>query len=62
MEGRCMRCKANKEMKVGLIQKTKNGAFMAKGKCVECECNMAKIMSKDTATKVAQEHNIQLPE
>jgi hypothetical protein len=49
LEGRCMRCKENKEMKDFKLEKTKRGTFMAKGKCTKCGTNMAKILSVDQA-------------
>ena len=51
LEGRCMRCKENREMKDFKISPTKRGTFMAKGKCVKCGTNMAKILSKEQAEK-----------
>jgi hypothetical protein len=62
MQARCMKCKDNKDMKDIQIVKTKRGGFMAKGKCVQCECGMCKIMSKDQASQLASELNVQLPE
>jgi len=50
-EGRCMRCKENREMKDCKVEPTPRGTFMARGKCVKCGCNMAKILSKDQAAK-----------
>lgn len=46
---RCMRCKEQKEMVDPDVNKMKNNAFMAKGKCVDCGTNMAKILSKAQA-------------
>lgn len=46
LEGRCMRCKENREMKDVSIAPTKRGTFMAKGTCVKCGTKMAKILSK----------------
>ncbi len=51
IEGRCMRCKAQKVMKDVNMTQTSRGGYMAKGKCSECECGMCKIMSKDNALK-----------
>ena len=45
LEGRCMKCKESRPMKDFNLEKTKRGTFMAKGKCTECETNMAKILS-----------------
>lgn len=44
--GRCMRCKENKEMKDIEEVVMKNGMKAAKGKCVDCDCNMYKILGK----------------
>ena len=52
VEGRCMRCKEQKEMKDVQIVTTKRGGFMAKGKCKDCGCGMCKILSKDQAEKL----------
>ena len=52
LEGRCMRCKTNREMKDYKLEKTKRGTFMAKGTCVKCGCKMAKILSKDQAAEL----------
>ncbi|MFA5174127.1 MAG: DUF5679 domain-containing protein [Candidatus Pacearchaeota archaeon] len=52
LEGRCMRCKENREMKDVKIEPTKRGTFMARGKCVKCNTNMAKILSKEQAAQM----------
>jgi hypothetical protein len=52
LEGRCMKCKTNREMKDVTIGQTPKGAHMARGKCVECGTNMAKILSKEQAEKL----------
>ena len=49
IEGRCMKCKENREMKDVQMTQTARGGFMAKGKCTVCGCGMCKIMSKDNA-------------
>jgi len=46
MTGRCMRCKATKEMKDVEESTMKNGGTMAKGLCVDCGCKMCKILGK----------------
>ena len=46
MTGRCMRCKASKEMKDVEESTMKNGGTMAKGICVDCGCKMCKILGK----------------
>jgi len=55
MEGRCMRCKANKEMKDVEESTMKNGGTMAKGKCVECDCPMCKILGKKKPEETKEE-------
>jgi hypothetical protein len=52
VEGRCMKCKENREMKDLKIEATPRGTFMARGKCSVCGTNMAKILSKDQAAKL----------
>lgn len=52
LEGRCMRCKTNREMKNVKLGKTKRGTFMAKGNCTKCDTNMAKILSVSQAEEV----------
>jgi hypothetical protein len=52
LEGRCMKCKENREMKDIKMSQTKRGTFMAKGTCVKCGTNMAKILSKEQAAKI----------
>ena len=49
LEGRCMRCKTSREMKDFKVDPTTRGTYMAKGKCVKCGTNMAKILSVDQA-------------
>lgn len=53
--GRCMKCGAQKEMKDPAINRTARGGYMAKGKCKECQTNMAAIMSKDNAEKAIKD-------
>jgi len=52
LEGRCMRCKENREMKDYKIEPTKRGTMMAKGTCVKCGTRMAKILSKVQAEEL----------
>jgi len=47
--GRCMRCKANKEMKDTHEETMKNGGTMVKGVCADCGCKMCKILGKKKA-------------
>jgi hypothetical protein len=51
IEGRCMKCKAQKPMKDGQMTITSRGGYMAKGKCSDCGCGMCRIMSKADADK-----------
>lgn len=55
IEGRCMKCKEQKEMKDAEMNKTSRGGFMAKGKCSVCGCGMCRIMSKDDAEKAVSD-------
>jgi len=43
MKARCMRCRAQMEMKDMIQTKTKRGVPMIKGICVKCGCKMAII-------------------
>ncbi len=52
LQGRCMKCRENREMENIKIEQTKKGTYMAKGKCKVCGTNMAKILSKDQAEKL----------
>ena len=52
LEGRCMKCKMNREMKDLRLEKTTRGTFMARGKCSVCGTNMAKILSQEQANKL----------
>lgn len=54
MEGRCMKCREQKDMKDIEMTQTSRGGFMAKGKCVTCGTGVCKIMSKDNAEKAVQ--------
>lgn len=49
LEGRCMKCKENREMKSVKLEKTKRGTFLARGTCAKCGTNMAKILSAEQA-------------
>ncbi len=49
LEGRCMRCKENREMKSVSMEKTKRGTFLARGICTKCGTKMAKILSVEQA-------------
>jgi hypothetical protein len=52
VEGHCMKCKEKREMKDVRVETTKRGGFMARGKCVKCGTNMAKILSKEQAEEL----------
>ena len=52
LQGRCMKCKDNREMKEVRIEPTARGTFMARGKCTACGTNMAKILSKEQAEQM----------
>ena len=43
---RCMRCKAQREMKNEKEVTMKNGMRAMKGNCVKCDCGMYKIVGK----------------
>ncbi len=46
VEGRCMKCKEQREMKDVTETVMKNGMKAAKGKCKVCGTNMYKILGK----------------
>ncbi len=46
VKGRCMKCKAEREMKDAKETTMKNGRKAMKGVCVNCGTNMFRIMSK----------------
>jgi hypothetical protein len=46
MNGRCMKCKADREMKDMKEVTMKNGMRAAKGTCVKCGTKMFKILGK----------------
>jgi hypothetical protein len=51
IQGRCMKCKEQKDMKDAQMTITSRGGHMAKGKCADCGCGMCRIMSKADADK-----------
>jgi len=55
VQGRCMRCRTQKEMKDTEIVKTVRGVFMGKGKCTSCGTKMSAMMSKDNAEKAMKD-------
>jgi len=59
IEGRCMKCKEQKEMKDPKMTKTSRGGFMAKGKCSVCGCGMCRIMSKSDAEKAVSDGEVE---
>jgi len=54
VQGRCMKCKAQKEIQKPVIVQTARGGYMAKGSC-KCGCKMCAMMSKDNAEKAIKE-------
>jgi phosphoribosylaminoimidazole carboxylase (NCAIR synthetase) len=55
VEGRCMKCKKQVEMKDPVITKTARGGYMAKGKCpIHSETTVCAMMSKENAEKAMQ--------
>lgn len=55
IQGRCMKCQEQKDMKSPAINQTKKGGFMAKGSCPDCGTTLCKIMSKDKAEKAVSD-------
>ncbi len=55
VEGRCMKCKKQTEMKDPEVSQTARGGYMAKGNCTNCDTRMARILSKDNAEKAVQD-------
>jgi len=49
MEGRCMKCKDQREMTEVEKVKMKNGRPAAKGVCAKCGCKMYKILPMSEA-------------
>jgi len=45
-EGRCMKCRAQREIKDGKEVVTKNNMRMLKGKCPKCGTTVCKILGK----------------
>lgn len=52
MDGYCVKCKQKKEMIDTVLGKTSKGGNIVKGKCSECGCNMAKIISAEQAKQM----------
>ena len=46
MEGRCMKCKGQKEIKNEEATKMKNGMWAVKGECPDCGTKMFRIVGK----------------
>jgi len=46
VEGRCMKCQKQVEIKDGKESKMKNGATMLKGKCPKCGTTVCRMMGK----------------
>lgn len=57
VNGRCMKCGEDRQMKEARIEQTSRGGYMAKGKCSVCQTNMARILSKDNAEKAISEED-----
>ena len=55
VKGHCMKCKDKREMKNAEITQTARGGYMAKGKCIKCDCSMCAMMSKDNAEKAIKD-------
>lgn len=52
VQGRCMKCKKQVNVKNPVITQTARGGFMAKGKCpTHTETTVCAMMSKDNAEK-----------
>ena len=55
VESYCVKCKKKgQKMKDPVINKTKRGGFMAKGKCPDCGTTMCAMMSKEKAEKAME--------
>ena len=52
MEGRCMKCKKQVEIKDGVETATKNGRQMLKGKCPVCGTTVCRFMGKVKTQKI----------
>lgn len=52
VQGRCMKCKENREMENVEVGQTSRGGHIARGKCPKCGTKMAKILSKEQAEKI----------
>jgi hypothetical protein len=46
VEGRCMKCKKQVEIKDGKESKMKNGCMMLKGKCPKCATTVCCMLGK----------------
>jgi hypothetical protein len=55
VQGRCMKCKAQVNMKDPEIVQTARGGYMAKGKCPDHGITVCAMMSKDNAEKAIKE-------
>ncbi len=56
MQGYCVKCKAQREMKDLTYTKASNGRMMAKGTCPVCGTKMNKFLSKEEAAKHEKTH------
>ena len=56
VQGRCMKCKKQVDIKDPEIVQTARGGYMAKGKCpVHTETTVCAMISKDNAEKAIKE-------
>ena len=55
VQGRCMKCQTQRDMKEAKVSKTKRGGFIAKGICTKCSTKMAAMMSEEKAKKAIEE-------
>ena len=56
VQGRCMKCKEQVDMKNATIVRTSRGGYMAKGKCPSHpETTVCAMLSKENAEKVIKQ-------
>lgn len=46
-EGYCVKCRAKKTIKDGVVQEAANGRRMVKGKCPECGTTVTRFLPKE---------------
>jgi len=49
-EGRCMKCKATREIKDPVATEIKKGTWAVTGKCIKCGTKIFKIVGKEKPT------------